>query len=397
VILRVLASAAAVTLSAALGACGRPAREAEPVPQAEGASARVGAVRVARPRAPRPYRRPARAIVVRDGRQLAAALGRRAPTNIVLRPGRYTPKGSSDPYFVAEAAHRLFARRRGRAVLRAGLVLGGNFGSGGALVQGLAFDIAAESATDESSAIHVWGVAGRHARILDATFRGSGVLESAIRADEVEGLTVRRVVVRGFRKYGVFASDNDRASGARARSITDVDVRGVKEPVPGSDDGRAEYGLWIGNAVASPVARVRIRDFGWAGLWTGNNAHDLHFTDLDIDGSARADGNAIYIEHKTRRTVFERFRLGPRVKEGIVSEWDYGTEPTGAGIDNVVRDGVIDTNLAGISDRVGVFVGDGTERMTIRRVRFLHAQTACVEDRGRDTRIQRIQGDCPER
>jgi hypothetical protein len=392
-----LASATALTLGATLGACAWAPADTKTTSHAGRTAAASGTARVAAPRAPRAYRRPVGAIVVRDGRQLAAALGRRTPADIVLRAGRYAPEGTSDPYFVAEAAHRLFARRPGRAILRAGLVIGGNFGAGGTRVQGVTFDIAAESAADESSAIHVWGVAGRRTRILDTTVRGHGVVESAIRADEVEGLTVRRVTVRGFRKYGVFASDNDTASAARARSITDVDVRSVKEPVPGSDDGRAEYGLWIGNAVRRPVARVRIRDFGWAGLWTGNNAHDLHFTDLDIDGSARADGNAIYIEHKTRRTVFERFRLGPRVKEGIVSEWDYGTEPTGAGIENLVQDGVIDTNLPGISDRVGIFVGDGTERMTIRRVRFLHAKEACIEDRGRDTVIRRIRGRCPER
>jgi hypothetical protein len=343
------------------------------------------------PRAPRSYRPPRRGLRVHTSAGLARALSRSTPQTIVLADGSYraTGSGSEDPYFVARTGHRLYARKRGRAVLEAGIAFGGNSGAGGGEVHGLTFDIADERAAEDSSAVHAWGRVGVGTKVLDTTFRGHGVLESAIRADQVERLIVRRVTIRGFRRYGVFASDNDPASRAAASLISDVNVRTVRERTPGSEEGRAEYGVWIGNRVRAPVARIRIRDFGWAGLWTGNNANDVRFTDLDIDGSARAGGNAVYIEHKTRRNVFERFHLGPNIKEGFVSEWDYGTEPTGAGIDNVVRDGVIDTNKRGDSKRVGVFADQGTVGMRVSGVKFLHADYACIVNLGRGTGIGR--------
>jgi hypothetical protein len=316
------------------------------------------------------------------------ALARRIPRAIVLADGAYTTKGTSseEAYFLAATGHRLYARNRGKAVLHAGLVFGGNWGSGGGEVHGLAFDVSDPARTSESSALTTWGQNGVGTKVYDSTFEGHAGLESGIRADMVEGLVVQRVVVRHFRRYGVFLSDNDRESSEAAAKISDLDIASVKESVPGSDDGRAEYGLWIGNSVRNPVTRIRIRDFGWSGLWTGNNANDVRISDFDIDGSARPDGNAVYIEHKTRRTLFERFHLGPNIKEGFVSEWDYGTDPTGAGIDNTVQDGLIDTNAA-VPGRFGILADQGTLRMTIRRVVFAHADFACIINRGRETAI----------
>jgi hypothetical protein len=328
-------------------------------------------------------------VAVRTSEGLVRALRTRSPVAIVLANGDYTTSGTSsrDRYFFSGTGHRLYARHLGKAVLHVGLVFGGGDGHGGGEVHGLAFDVASPGATEDSAALDTWGANGARTKIYDSFFEGHRALESGIRANVVSGLVVQRVVVRHFRQYGVFLSDNDRQSRAAAARITDLNIASIKEHVPGTDDGRAEYGLWIGNTVRAPVARIRIRDFGWSGLWTGNNANDVRVRDFVIDGSARRDGNAVYIEHMTRRTVFERFRLGPRIKEGFVSEWDYGTDPTGAGIDNMVQNGVIDTNKAGVGRRFGVLADDGTVHMTIRRVRFLHADFACIIDRGRGTVI----------
>lgn len=308
----------------------------------------------------------------------------------MLANGNYTTAGTSsrESYFFSETGHRLYARHLGKAVLHVGLVFGGDGGRGGGEVHGLAFDIRNPAATEDSSALNTWGDNGARTKIYDSTFEGHRALESGIRANVVTGLVVQRVVVRHFREYGVFVSDNDEHSRDAATRITDLNVASVKERVPGTDDGRAEYGLWIGNSVRNPVARIRIRDFGWSGLWTGNNANDVRVRDFDIDGSARRDGNAVYIEHKTRRTIFSRFHLGPHIKEGFVSEWDYGTEPTGAGIDNIVENGVIDTNKKDVRGRFGVLADDGTVRMTVRSVTFAHADFACIINRGRGTVIR---------
>jgi hypothetical protein len=347
------------------------------------------------PAAPQDYSLPSSYVSVATSQELVDALARTSSQNIVLADGSYTTVGttSATSYFLAAAGHRLYARDRGSAVLQAGLVFGGNYGSGGGEVHGLAFDIIDPALSFHSSALNTWGARGVGTKIYDSTFEGHAALKSAIRADVVTGLVVERVVVRHFRHYGVFESDNNPDSTAAATTISDLDIASIKEPIPGTNNGRSEYGLWLGNSVRDPVARVHIRDFGWAGLWTGNNANDLDVRDFDIDGSARPDGNAVYIEHTTRRTVFERFHLGPDISEGFVSEWDYGTDPTGAGIDNTVQDGVIDTNKAGVANRFGILADAGTLRMTIQRVSFMHPDRACVIDRGTDTIILDI--DCP--
>ncbi|HVF76693.1 MAG TPA: hypothetical protein VNA28_00225 [Solirubrobacteraceae bacterium] len=370
-----VAGGAAVDQHSADGADGRAA-----------ADATLASPRIAAPAPPRAYRLPPRAVRVRTSAGLARALARRAPTAIVLAPGSYDRIGATTPYFEARTGHRLYAERRGRAVLRAGLEIGGNDGRSGGRVQGLVFDVTARYATQDA-VLHIWGVVGRRTTVLDTTFHGDGAVGTAILALQPAGLTVRRVRIRAFRDNGVRASDNDPSSQARIRAITDVDVRGVKRSPAGSCDGRCEFGVWIGHRVRRPVERIRIRDFGWSGLWTGNRADDLRLRDLDIDGSARPNGNAVYLEHTTRRAILERFRLGPDIQIGIISEWDYGTLPTGAGVDNVIRHGLIRMAAGARAKRAGVVADDGTERMTITHVSFRGCGAECIVDRGRATRI----------
>jgi hypothetical protein len=167
--------------------------------------------------------------------------------------------------------------------------------------------------------------------------------------------------------------DNWYDNTAVAQSITDVDVDGVREVVPGSSNGQAEYGIWIGNRVAEPVERLRVEHAWWSGLWTGSSSHDTVFRDLTIGSVDRDNGNAVYNEHRTSGNTFERFALGPDVAEGFVCEWNYGSGP-GACAGNVFQDGTID------SRKVGVFLDEGQVGNTVRNVRFLNQSCAAIVD-----------------
>ena len=123
------------------------------------------------------------------------------------------PPAVPDPH-----GHRIYAARRGRAVLRAGVSLGGNTGRPGALVRGVVVDIDDARRTVDGAAIAVWGT-GRDVRILDTTLRGNGVTRAGISAQQPEGLEIRRVVVRRFTDFGIFVDANDLRPGPALQPV----------------------------------------------------------------------------------------------------------------------------------------------------------------------------------
>jgi hypothetical protein len=317
-------------------------------------------------RHPRSYHVPAGAVRVSSARALRRALAVRRPTAIVLARGSY---GGQAP-FSDQFGHRIYAARRGKAVLRAGLSLGGNQGSGGALVRGVVVDVRDASRTVEGAAIAVWGT-GRHTRILDTTVRGHGALPSGVVARRPEGLVIRRLVARGFSSYGVLVDENEQARG-RLRDpavLADIDVARVSRPVPRSSDGRAEACVWIGNTAL--VQRVRARSCAWSGLWTGTATVGGRFDQVDADGTP----TGVYIEHFTHNSTFRRLRIGPHVEVGVTAEWNdpaWGGRP--ASVDNVIE------NSRFASSVVGVYLDQGTTRTTVRRSTFAGQSWAAIGD-----------------
>ena len=71
------------------------------------------------------------------GEQLANALMDATKLDIVLEDGVY----DSHMYFTITRGHRLYARNLGEAVLRAGIVVSGQDGSGGSHIQGCRFEV----------------------------------------------------------------------------------------------------------------------------------------------------------------------------------------------------------------------------------------------------------------
>ena len=271
--------------------------------------------------------------------------------------------------FVNTNGHRIYAATLGGAVLNAGLLIGGNWGAGGALVQGLAFDVTDPSKTVLNSIIHVWGT-GQGTRVLDTTFNGNNVIGNAILARQPEGLVIQRVWARNFRVNGITVDANaQNVVLSTPVLMEDLDVANVSYATPKSSSGTAEACVWLGNT--GTVRRVLVRNCAWTGLWAGTAAAGALFEDLDIDGVAAG----VYIEHFSYGSTFQRIRIGPNSWTGVVCEWAgpaWGSRP--ACSDDVIQDSYI-----GSAD-TGVLLDVGTTRTTVRRVKFAGAASAAIKD-----------------
>ena len=325
---------------------------------------------VAAPQPPSSYSVPAGATVVSNSAQLVAAL-KAGPAAIVLADGVYGGSG----VFVDQWSSSVYAEHVGGAVLTAGLVVGGNWGSGGATVEGLVFELDGSSPTFQDSAVNVWGASGERTRVLDCSFDGDWQVGVGLLAMNPDGLVAERLSFARFTDEGIRASDNQAvAYGAQTAvidTISDISVDGVSRSSPGDSGGTAEAGLWIGQPVANGVRRIRIRDVAWSGIETVNNAWDTTYSDLDIDmaGPQAAIGVGVYLEHYSLNDTFTNFVLSG-VKVGFNAEWDDGTPGNEAAQNDTIENGVIDASGWTDGSTSGVYLDEGTGNTTIRNVTF---------------------------
>ena len=335
---------------------------------------------VAGPTPPSAYALPTGAVWVHSAAELTTALAGPA-LDIVLTDGSYDQTAP----FINSDGHRLYAEHLGGAVLRAGIVLGGNFGRNGAVLRGLAFDVSAASRAFGGGIVHVWGNSGTNAQILDCTFRGSWSIPVGLLAYNASGLRVQRSQFFSFSDVAVRLSDNQAVSYGSATpiidSVQDILIDGVSRATPGSSNGTAEAGLWIGHPVRNGVHRVKVRNVAWSGIQTVNNAWDTTFDDLDVDmsGSHQAAGVGVYMEHYTRNVVFDRLNIAG-VRVGFAGEWADPSWGGVAGAHNVtIRNGVIDSAGSTLSGRqAGVYLDEGTESTTVTGVMFKNQNWAGI-------------------
>jgi hypothetical protein len=317
----------------------------------------------AEPRPPRGYRVPAGAVSVSTSAQLVAALANRRSRDIVLARGFYdNARPFSNPF-----GHRIYAARLGKAVLAAGISMGANAGQAGALVRGVVFDVRKRAKTLNGGIVEVWGSASR-AKVLDTVLRGNRAVSAGIITRQPAGFVAKRIVARNFTDYGVLVDANRLNANLGARFVLeDLDVANVSRRRRGSSNGTAEACVWIGNT--GTVRRVRARNCGWMGLWTGTSTTRALVEDVDVDRTP----TGIYIEHFTRDSTFDAIRVGPRVRIGVVAEWAnprWGGRP--ASIGNVIEDSVFESYLCGI------YLDDGTTRTTVRRSAFRNQSWAAI-------------------
>jgi hypothetical protein len=308
---------------------------------------------------------PADALVVRDGPALVSALSGSTPRNIVLADGVYDTVGT----FANISGHRVYAEHLGGAVLKAGIVYGGNWGDGGGLLQGVAFDVTDPGKTTNGSVVHVWGT-GRNTTLRDITLDGNASVADGINVRQPSGLVVERVIARRFTEHGILVDMNDQAATvATAPILQDLDIRDVARPAAGSSGGTSEACLWIGNTAT--VSRVRVRNCGWEGVWIGTAANNALFQDIDVDSTGTGVG--IWIEHFTRNTTLQHLRLGSSLSYGIACEWadpNWGSKP--ACTDITIQDSLFETHC------VGVNLDEGTTRTTVRRSTFRNQRWAAI-------------------
>lgn len=320
----------------------------------------------AAPNPPATYGVPAGATTVSTSAQLLTALGSNTPTDIVLADGVYD---NATPFSDA-GDHRIYAAHLGGAILRAGIILGGNFGPGGGLIRGIAFDVSDPNKTFEGGIVQTWGQSGRNSRILDSTFDGHNVVQSGILARQVEGLVVQRVVLQNFQSYGLFEDEN--ASGitiAAPALLEDVTVSNVSRPTPKSSNGTAEACIWLGNTAT--LRRARVTNCAWEGLWTGTAFSGGLVTDLTAD----ATPVGLYLEHFTTGATFQNMRIGGNVSIGVVCEWadpSWGSRPGCNG--DTIQNSTFDTQ------RAGVYLDEGTIGVQVTGCRFQHQAWAGIGD-----------------
>ncbi len=333
---------------------------------------------VAAPTPPSAYTIPAGALAVSTSSQLITAL-QGSNQNIVLADGTYD---NARPFM--NSNNRLYAAHVGQAVLKAGLVLGGNFGSGGGLVQGLTFDVSDPNKTLGGGIVHIWGPGGVNSRVLDTTFRGNKTIPVGLLAYNPQGLVAQRDQFFGFTDVGLRASNNQPvaygSSTPHIANISDIYVDGVTRATPGASNGTAEAGIWIGHPVDQGVQRLKIRNVSWSGLETVNNAWDTTYSDLDIDmsGPSQFAGVAVYMEHMTQHTAFKNFAIrGARV--GFNGEWNDGVAGNAACHFVTIDGGSIDATGSTLAGRqAGVYLDEGSDSTTIRNVKFLNQNWAGI-------------------
>ena len=202
------------------------------------------------PAPPSPYAIPPGAVKVSTSAGLEQAVEVDHPTDIVLADGVYD---NAEPFLNAYG-HRVHAARLGGAVLRAGFVLGHNWGVGGGMLRGLVFDVSDPAKTLHGDIVHVWGTA-KGTRLLDLTLDGHRVLSSGIAVRQVEGAVVQRVAARNLRNWGVIVDANvPGLQVARLPLVEDIVASDVTWPVRHSSKGNSEACVWIGNTAV--VRRV---------------------------------------------------------------------------------------------------------------------------------------------
>src|SRR5581483_8580023 len=217
---------------------------------------------IALPTAPQSYTLPSGATVVSTSAQLTSALSS-GVANIVLADGTY----ANSTYF-SDASSNIYAQHLGKAVLNAGLVVGGNSGAGGDTVQGLAFNLTNNSLGFQGAELNIWGPAGANTKVYDCTFEGNYDMDFGIVNLKISGFVAQRLALSHFHADAMEIYDNNHvpygSSTPHINTITDIAIDGVHAATPGSSNGTAEAGLWVGNPVDNPVSRISVKNVYWS-------------------------------------------------------------------------------------------------------------------------------------
>jgi hypothetical protein len=323
------------------------------------------------PAPPASYSLPQTYTLVTNTAEFEAAINSPVPNDIVLADGIY--EGSS--YWTIYHGHRIYAQNLGGAVLKSGMIWGtAGADATGALLQGPSFNVTDPAKEHPAwGLVHYWGQ-GSGLRLLDLAFEGNGVCQSPFMVRQAEDCQIQRIVSRNFQSYGCYVSSNNPANILSVPVIVeDIDAENINRTAPGSSNGTAEAGVWLGERCTA--RRLKTRNCAWMGVWSGNAIRDSLIQDVDVDSVV--EGAGYYAEHKTIDTIFEKFRIGPASRTGIICEYggpEHGF--VGAADNLIIQDGFIDSWWG------GVWFGDNTKDTTVRRVTFVNQSEFAINNHG---------------
>ena len=151
-------------------------------------------------------------------------------------------------------------------------------------MHGLIFDINAYNYAYQGAAIFIEDN-NPNSKIFDCRVKGNLILDAGILSRSTSGLVVKRTVVNGFKRFGIFWQKYGPASNylndvpAIPPVIEDCDISAIYDSPRGKGDGKWEAGLWA--STTCNVNRVRITNTGWMGIWTGGNCNNATFSQSD--------------------------------------------------------------------------------------------------------------------
>jgi len=305
------------------------------------------------PQAPSAYELPSGGIRVTNAAQLKRELARKPAKDIIIADGVYDNNRPFNP----AAPHRLWSERLGGATFKAGII----FHSGvGAEVHGIRFDVNASAKTAHGAIILTRGK-GHRTTVTDSWFEGNKTLQHGMLFKATDGVVVRRVIIRQFRKHGLRV-DGWPHFGDPAPQISDVDVYWIRDPNPNCCKGTSEFGILIRAVVPGGIVeRAKARWMDWS-CFLPIDAKGMIWRDLDCDWARQA----FYIEHYTDGQLIERFSFGPNIIaglniEGALPNWHW--RPSGERF--TIQDGTM------ASVRKGVTISACNRDVTVQRVKFV--------------------------
>lgn len=338
------------------------------------------------PAPPGKYKIPKSTVSISSSIDFISAFTSSEQKDIVLEDGIYLNNGP----VTAGSNHRIWAKHSGKAIVKFGLAFTGIKDNKGGEVHGIRFELDSSIMASAGSIIRTADPGGDNVKIYDCWFYGNHKVRSAVYARAASGLIIRRCIVNGFTDYGIAfmgAPSYNTYKVAVPPVIEDIDISSVYRSPKLSSHGTAEAGLWAGTTCT--VSRIKVMDISWMGIWTGANCNNSVFSDLTVD-NITPQGTGIYVEHFTRRCLFQNFWIGPVkgfpwqeghfMRNGVNTEWEdpkVAVNPDGgtkAGShENTFRDGVINSSMVGISQEDG-------ENTTVERITFLNQSAAAIKE-----------------
>ncbi len=243
--------------------------------------------------------------------------------------------------------------------------------------------------------------------IEDVELYGHDVINQGIQANHkkaADGLKIRRVIVDGFNKMGIWTAYCDHSvvgknAPRQCESIEGFGVDTVIEDVVMRNIGGSfnptdlSENRNIGILMGAPgrLSRAHVRNVTRVGIATNGSMWGGLLEDLDVDDIGMGThgpfhGKALYMDNTTIDTEFNRFCIGSHTQVGLISEWDnckppsqdppmqpaFITKPPKGcfirSIDNTVKNGLIE------SWDIGINFDQGTTRGHIDNVTFRNAR-----------------------